>query len=267
MRWRWTRALLIPHVVRLALRAPRDVSTRWDRYWAEVENTGDDGDVLWDSSSSDEAQQYLDLLTDLADPELAIVDVGCGNGRFTRTLASRFPRAIGVDLSANAVALARQESGSTPGLGFRTLDMTAPGVGAQLAGELGNCNVFIRGVLHVLTEPARRALASNVTALAGSRGTVLIAETNYPGPLLGYLENLGAGPTGLPRPLARAISAGLPRPSRFGDAELDEVFPPAAWDKVLTNHLARIATVPMHRPGTTGTIPGHLAILRRRGAL
>lgn len=92
----WNRALLVPHLVRLGLRAPRDVSTRWDRYWAGVTATGDGGDVLWDSSSSDEAQRYLDLLGAHADPGLPVVDVGCGNGRFTRALAGRFPRAVGV---------------------------------------------------------------------------------------------------------------------------------------------------------------------------
>jgi len=259
---RWTRALLIPHVVRLSRHAPRDVSTRWDRYWADVRDTGDDGDVLWDSSSSDEAQRYLDLLSTHADPDLPIVDIGCGNGRFTRILAPRFPRAVGVDLSPHAVTRARQETVPTPGLDFRVTDMTTPGTGAQLAGELGECNVFVRGVLHVMPAPERRTLATNIHDLVGMRGTVLIAETNYPGPLLGYLENLGAGPTGLPHPLARAISAGLPRPSPFGDAELGESFPAETWDRVLTDHRVRIATVPLHRRATTDTIPGHLAILR-----
>jgi len=261
---RWTRALLLLHVIRLALRAPRDVSTRWDRYWAEVQQTGDDGDVLWDASSSHETQRYLDLLTDHADMTLPIVDLGCGNGRFTRQLASRFAHAIGVDLSPHAIARAVQETArpdASCNAEFRHADMTEPGAGARLAGELGECNVFVRGVLHVMPAPMRRALASNVQDLIGTRGTLLIAETNYPGPLLGYLENLGAGPRGLPRPLARAISAGLPRPAPCGDAEIDDAFPPDGWDRVFTDAHARIATIPMQRGGTTSTIAGHIAVL------
>lgn len=261
---RWSRALLIPHVIRLSVRAPRDVSARWDRYWAEIEATGDDGDVLWDSSSSDEAYRYLDLLSAHAEPGLPVVDVGCGNGRVTRVLAAGFPRATGLDLSEHAVTRARLEAAGTPNLDFRVADMTAPGAGRDLGAELGPCHVFVRGVLHVLDPPARRRLASNVGDLLGGRGTLLIAETNYAGPLLGYLESLGAGPTGLPRPLARAISAGLPRPSSFGHAELTDSFPPDRWDRVLIDDQARITTVPMRRAGSSDTIPALLAVLRLR---
>lgn len=257
------RALLVPHVVRLGVRAPRDVSSRWDRYWAAVETTGDGGDVLWDSSSSDEVQRYLDVLTAHADPDLPVVDIGCGNGRFTRALATRFTPVLGVDVAAPALVRARQEAGRGPRPDYRLADLTAPGVGLGLGLELGPCNVFIRGVLHVLDVPARRRVAANVGHLVGARGTALIAETNYPGPLLGYLESLGAGPRGLPGPLARAISAGLPRPSAFGDAELEDTFPRAQWHRVLADDSARISTVPL-RGERPQTVPGYLAVLRQR---
>ena len=259
----WRRLLLVPHVARLARRAPPDVGARWDRYWAEVSATGDGGDVLWDSSRPGEAERYVELLAARADPARPVVDVGCGNGRFTRALAARFPRAVGLDLSAHAVGRARAESGAT-GPEFRVADLTAPGAGRLLADELGPCTVFVRGVLHVLDPPARVRLAANAADLVGTGGVVLVAETNYPGPLLGYLESLGGGPRGLPRPLARAISAGIPRPSRFGDAELDASFPPQHWERLLVDGAARIATVPMGGPGAPDGVPGHVALLRYR---
>lgn len=260
----WRRLLLLPHVVRLSRRAPRDVEVRWDRYWADVGATGDRGDVVWDSSRPDEAQRYVDLLAARADPARPVVDVGCGNGRFTRALAARFPRVVGVDLSEHAVELARLESGGT-GPEFRVADLTAPGAGRRLAAELGPCTMFVRGVLHVLRPPARARLAANAADLVGQGGVVLLAETNYPGPLLGYLESLGGGPRGLPRPLARAVSAGIPRPSRFGAAELAASFPTQRWDHLLVDDGARIATVPMRGgPGAPDSVPGHLALLRRR---
>ena len=266
----WSRALLLPHVVRFGMRAPRGAtSTRWDRYWADVRATGDGGDVLWDSSRPDEARRYLDLLGAHADPRLPIVDLGCGNGRFTRALAARYPHALGVDLAPAAVARARQETTSHPGtegerLEFRAEDITTHGVGHRLNAELGDTNVFIRGVLHVLDAPARRQLATNVRALTGTNGTVLVAETNYQGPLLGYLESLGGSVRGLPHPLARAIAAGIPAPQPFGVAELDDCFSPGRWDRVLIDEDAGITAIPMHRTDTAETIPALVAVLRLR---
>ncbi|MFC4947532.1 class I SAM-dependent methyltransferase [Pseudonocardia sp. GCM10023141] len=260
---RLRRLLLVPQIVRLAAQAPRDGSTRWDGYWASVTSTGDGGDVLWDSSTSNEAEHYLDLLSTHADADLPIVDVGCGNGRFTRALATRFPGAIGLDLSRHAITRARHESASVPDLQFRTLDMTADRSGRALAAEFGPCNVFIRGVLHVLTPPARRRMAANLAELLGTvRATALVAETNYPGSLLGYLENLGARPTTFPTALGRAISAGIPRPAPFGDTELDDTFPTDRWNHLHTDNGVRISTVPSHRSETIGSIPGLVALLR-----
>lgn len=258
---RWRRALTLLRVVRLGLRAPQRVPASWDRYWSEVRATGDGGDVLWDTSDPAEAARYLALFAGHADPALPVVDVGCGNGRFTRALAPRFPRVLGVDLSPAAIARARRES--SPEIGFRTLDMTTPGAGTLLVAELGGpANVFVRGLLHVLDVAARRRLADNVAALTGPRGTVLLAETNRRGPLLRYLESLGAGPHGIPGPLARAIATGIPRPRPFGAAELRDCFPTARWLRLLEDTDATITTIPLRRPGVPDTVPGFVAVLR-----
>lgn len=263
---RWRRLLLVPHVIRLGWRAPRDGSASWDRYWAGVRSTGDGGDVLWDSSRGAEEPRYLDLLAAHADPARPVVDLGCGNGRFTRALAERFSRVIGVDLSPHAVARAADESTDHPSVDYRVADLTVEGTGERLAAELGPCHVFIRGVLHALDAPARRRLARNVAGLVGTAGTVLVVETNHPGSLLGYLESLGGGIRGLPHPLARAVTTGIPRPAPFGVRELDACFPAAQWDRVVLDDGARISTVPMARPEEPGSIPALLAVLRPRAA-
>jgi 2-polyprenyl-3-methyl-5-hydroxy-6-metoxy-1,4-benzoquinol methylase len=38
-----------------------------------------------------ERGEYLPYISGYLDPALPVVDVGCGNGRYTRWLASRFP--------------------------------------------------------------------------------------------------------------------------------------------------------------------------------
>ncbi|SDH03328.1 class I SAM-dependent methyltransferase [Pseudonocardia oroxyli] len=240
------RARLLLHVIRLSLRAPRDRSTRWERYWAETD------EVLWDAQDPAEAAHYTALLARHADPALPIVDLGCGSGLVTRALGDRV---VGVDIAPAAVA--RAGAGD-----FRVGDITDPALGRALHAELGDCTVFLRGVLHILDPAARRRVAETAAALVGRRGSVLIAETDFPGPLLGYLESLGAGPHGIPRPLARALETGIPRPRPFGDAELADAFPPTRWERVVVDHSATIAAVPMRAAGVREQIPGHLAVLR-----
>ena len=262
----WKRIFIAAHVLRLRRRIPRQVSTRWEEFWAGVRATGDGGDVLWDASSTAEADRYLELLDDHADPTLPVVDLGCGNGRFTRALAGRFPSAVGVDLSPTAVARAESESDGTPGVAFHVLDVTDPGAGPLLRDTLGgDANVFVRGVLHVLDVPARRRLAHGVGTLVGARGRVLISETNHRGNPLGYLERLGAGPRGLPAALARAIAAGIPAPSAFGAAELDACFPPGEWRRLLLDGDAAITTIPLSTPSAHDTIPAFVAVLAPAG--
>jgi len=80
--------------------------------------------------------------------------------------------------------------------------------------------------------------------LLGVRGTLLLAETDFPGSSLYYLEYLGATPTWLPKPLEKAIGAGIPRPSHSGSAELAECFPLNQWQPLLTQ-ATDIVTVSM----------------------
>ena len=258
----WRRVLLAPAVARLAVQAPRDRATRWDRYWAQVRTTGDDGDVLWDPAGEDEPARYRTLLDDYADPALPLVDLGCGNGRLSRALAAGRSHVVGVDLAPHAVALARAQSAATPGVSHEVLDALDTTAVTALHTRLGDANVLIRGVLHTMSRDDRRQVATAAGTLTGARGVVLLAETNYPGPLLGYLEALGARPSGLPGPLGRAISAGLPRPSRFGADELADCFPPARWERVFTDTDATINTVPTGPGQPRGTISAHVAVLR-----
>lgn len=266
-RWNGTvrRGLLIPRVAVLGARAPKDPVRAWQRYWAGVTTTGSAGEVLWDVDTDDEFVAYRELLTAHTDTSLPVVDLGCGNGRFTRWLATVFPLAVGVDVADAAVRRARLESApSIPGgrLEFRTVDVTSTAAVAPLAEEYGPVNVFVRGVLHVLDPPAQRRLAAGAHQLVGDTGRLLLAETAFRGSGLRYLESLGAGPRGIPGPLARAIG-GLPRPGAFGPAERAACFPAADWT-VVTQADSLIRAVPMRSAGVPELIPGYVAVLAGR---
>ena len=256
-------ALLVPRVAWLSHRALKQTNAGWDRYWSRVRTTGERGDVLWDSGGDREQLSYLEIMRGQVDETLTVIDIGCGNGRFTRWLADRFPCALGLDLSPAAIARAKLESLDVPNVDFRALDATTSAVGRDLLSELGECNVFVRGVFHVLGRAAQLSLAENLGPLVGVRGRLFLAETNFPGSQLAYLAHLGATPWRIPAPLERAI-ADLPKPGHFGHCELRGCFPEAEW-KIITAGETTIETVPMRGGTDPELIPGYYALLAHHG--
>jgi len=245
--------LMIPKLMRLSAGAPKDHHVAWDRYWSNVKTTGATGDVLWDAGSDHEMQGYVDRLRQHLDTGLPVVDVGCGNGSFTRRLAVLFPHAVGVDVSAHAVRRANAESAGTANVTFAVRDMTAPGAGSRLLEELempGGANVFIRGVLHVLDERRRYAL-------------VFLAETDFRGNAVEYVSHLGATRRSIPAPLEGAIR-GLPMPGHFGPKERNLAFPADRWE-LIEDGPTVIETVPLSDPTRADLIPGYFAVLKVRG--
>ena len=254
--------LLIPQLIWYGVRSPRDQGMAWDRFWASIQCTGQDGEVLWDAASADElngvrAHALMHMATDLP-----VVDVGCGNGRFSRLLAGSFPRVLGIDVSAHAVRRAEDESGDVDNVTFRVLDASAPGAGKQLFDELGEANVFMRGVLHILDAEQRERVAANLRALIGQRGVVYFAETNYAGDPLDQLVAQGATPTSMPEPIRKCLAAGLRPPRHFGDAQLAALFPPTYWE-TLDSGPTTMHGVPLTGKDKFESIPGFYAIVRR----
>ena len=255
----WDRMQLVPSVVRLASRAPKNPDTAWEGYWRGVRSTGRAGDVLWDSGSEFERTQYADELLAHFDPALPVVDIGCGNGTHTRWLAGHFPSVLGVDVSAGAVERARHESADIPNAEYAVLDAAAAGAGSLLLERLGPANVFVRGVFHVLKPNRQAALAANLRDVVGEQGTLFLAETNFRGNSLGYLAALGANRAGMPSQLQRALE-NLPRPGHFGAQERGRQFPADRWRLIIEDSV-EIEVVSMNPVGNSQRVPGYFAIL------
>ncbi len=264
---RWlSGALLLPRVAWMGSHAPRDHHQGFERYWSKVEHTGVGGDVLWDTAELDEMAVYLELARTYLDPDLPLVDAGCGNGGFTRRLAPLFPSTLGVDFAESAIARAQAEAGATPGLAFRAVDLTLPGAGSRIRSEMGrDANVFVRGVFHILKGGERSAMATNLLPIVGGRGRLLLAETNFPGTLLGYLRHLGASAQHIPPALERAI-VDLPTPGHFGVKERRATFGDRDWT-VVAEGATEIEAIPLHDQPDAEHIPGYFAILAPSAAV
>ncbi|MHA7263147.1 class I SAM-dependent methyltransferase [Arthrobacter sp. TMN-37] len=255
----WNRARLVPTIAWLAARAPRDPHRAWEGYWKDIQATGAGGQVLWDSTSEAERSQYAATIRTHLDTSLPVIDVGCGNGSFTRWLAGIFPEAHGVDVSPSAISRAEAEAEGLANVSFAVVDATDPG--AAISPYPGACNVFVRGVLHVLPPRPRAVMASNLRSSVRG-GRVFLTETNFPGSSLEYVERLGAVPGYIPAGLRRAI-AGLPRPGHFGATEREAAFPGGQW-LLLADGPAVIDAVPAETAEST-PIPAYFAVLQPQG--
>ena len=253
---------LLPDVIRLSSGVPKDRHVAWENYWHRIEHTGSDGDVLWDAGGIGEFTSYLPALSRTLNPALPVIDIGCGNGAFTRLLAAHFPQAVGVDVAASATSRAQTESTHLNNVVYRTADCTAPRTGELLVADLGDSNVFVRGVFHVLDSAARAALATTLKFLAGQQGRIFLVETNYRGDALGYISRLGAAPGRIPKPLELAIG-GLPKPGHFGPDERQSAFDGESWT-VLEDGPVTINAVAMRTKGEPEQIPGYYAALAPR---
>ena len=80
------------------------------------------------------------------------------------------PRVIGVDGSVAAVERARLETKDGE-VEFRVADASDPAFGQRMSAELGDVNVHVRGMLHVVDPKARPVVVANLAALLGRRGT------------------------------------------------------------------------------------------------
>jgi len=253
--------LLLPGLIRASVRSRRQGARGWEQFWSGVRRTGPGGDVLWDVAERTEMDWCLQRAGRHFDPALPVVDVGCGNGRFTRLLAGRFPVVVGVDVAASAVRLAEAESAGQPGVSYRVLDAADPAAMRGPAGEIGPANVFVRGVMHVTEIGKRAGIADGIAALAGEAGRVLLVETAFEGDPLDYLEYVGGGHGRIPALVRPLVGAGIPPPSRFARPELDRVFPAGSWPRLDTGAIEmRVIDQDGRRPFLP--IPGFFAVLR-----
>ncbi|MEU9733486.1 class I SAM-dependent methyltransferase [Streptomyces sp. NPDC048002] len=177
----------------------------WEGFWREAPE--EEGAVFWDAEPALTVGPQLALFEPLLiAPTLPLVDVGCGNGTQTRFLAGRFPHVVGADLSAAAIDHARRSDPA--GLaGYRVLDAGEKDEAQTLHAELGDANVYMRGVLHQAEPEARQALVDGIATLVGTRGRaflVELAEAAKP-----ILMGLAQSPSGPPQKLAPVFRHGI----------------------------------------------------------
>jgi len=82
-----------------------DIMRLWERRWTEAEQSA--GAILQDRFTVEAYRRLSALVTR---PHAAVLEAGCGTGRFSALLGRQFPRArvVGIDVSPTAIATARK---------------------------------------------------------------------------------------------------------------------------------------------------------------
>ncbi|GGZ67122.1 class I SAM-dependent methyltransferase [Streptomyces echinoruber] len=231
----------------------------WEGFWREAPK--EEGAVFWDADPALAVGLHLPLFEPyLTDRHLPLVDLGCGNGTQTRFLAGRFPHVVGVDLAAAAVEHARRADPAGRAT-YRTLDAAEESEVRALHAELGDANVYMRGVLHQCQPADRRPLADAIATLVGERGRAFLVELSAAARPV--LHGLAAGPAGPPPKLAPVFRHGI-APGEVADGAVPEYLR-AAGLTVLASGELPLATTESGPEGTRIELPSRWLVAGRAG--
>ncbi|WP_381557066.1 class I SAM-dependent methyltransferase [Streptomyces eurythermus] len=228
----------------------------WESFWSETSDAR--GEAIWDCDPALSAAPHSELLLPHADPGRTIVDLGCGNGTQTRYLATRFARAVGVDLSHAAVEHARRAAGDVP-VEFQQLDLTDTDAVRALHRRLGDSHVYMRAVIHQSEPAARPAVAAAVAEIIGTEGRAFVVELTSGS--RDVLSRAAAGPAGPPPKLRRVFQHGL-KPADAPDDEIPRLFTEAGLT-VLADGKTALPQTEYLPDGTRIDLPARWFVLAR----
>ena len=230
--------------------------TSWERFWSTLSGTS--GEIFWDAAPIHAAQQDLVLFQDYVDPQLPLIDLGCGNGTQTRFLADHFARVIGTEISPAAVAIA-QTRNSAPNISYRILDVLCPDEAQVLHEEIGDANIYMRTVLHQLSPTDHATAIQSIERLLGRRGILYLIELSSAAePYFTQLIKQYGPPPGLARVFQHEITPGM-----VNENDLAVLFPPDRFT-LLSTGKSEIHTVHTLPTGEVVKVPAFYAILRQR---
>lgn len=229
--------------------------TSWEGFWGSL--SGAPGEVFWDADPTHAAEQDFALFRDYADPQLPLIDLGCGNGTQTSFLANHFARVIGTEIAPAAVEIARTKN-AAPNASYRVLDVLSPYDAGVLHEEIGDANIYMRAVLHQLSPSDHATAIQSIERLLGARGVLYLVELSSEAePFFARLIKQYGPPPGLARVFQHQITPGM-----LDENDLESLFPSDRFTLLGTgsSHIRTVHTLPT---GAVVKVPAFYAILRK----
>ena len=226
----------------------------WDSYWRGIELGGPQVRVLWETDPERSAWEDMQRFSPHFNPELPLLDLGCGSGRQTRFLARHFQKVIGVDVSPTVVARAQQAAAQLDNIDFRVLNALIVEKARTIHREFGDMNVYMRGVFHVIYESDRPAFVSCLETLLGRLGTLYQIELTTAA--LTYVRSI---PHDGSFKFPRAV-----QPIGFDNAsDRARYYPDERWALIDEGDNVPLHTITLET-GEEGEVPSNYLILRRK---
>jgi SAM-dependent methyltransferase len=225
----------------------------WEQYWQGIQQTGEGSQVFWDSEAEDAALEDLARFRPYMLTELPLLDLGCGNGRQTRFLAKHFARVIGADISPSVVARARAETTDEKNVEYCVFDAVEPATAQCLHDELGDVNIYVRGVLHMIKRRERPLFVKSLEILLGERGTLV--EIELPLEAFAYWRTLPEDFRAIVPQITRRVGFSLEDRARF--------FRDERWIVLDQGRDVTIRTIQLS-DGREAHIPANYFIIRRK---
>ena len=145
----------------------------WDKYYKSVEGKLDE--VPWEVDAAFAAKREFKLFEGKLPNDLPIADLGCGTGSQTLFLAQHFPKAIGLDVSAEVIKTAKTLH-SSPKIDYHTFDVLNLAAAEDLQRQYGDMNIYMRGTLQQILPEHRPSFAPGIKALLGTKGKMFMIE-------------------------------------------------------------------------------------------
>jgi SAM-dependent methyltransferase len=230
--------------------------TSWERFWST--STGAPGEIFWDANPAHAVQQDLVLFQDYTDPQLPIIDLGCGNGTQTRFLADHFATVVGTEISPAAVNIARTNNAAA-NISYHVLDVLCPDAADALHEEIGDANLYVRAVLHQLSPADQATAVESIERLLGMNGILYLIELSSGAePYFAQLITQYGMPPGLARVFHHEITPGM-----LNEKGLEVLFPPDRFTLHDTgqSYLNTVHTLPT---GEVVKVPAFYAIFQHR---
>ncbi|MCB8978386.1 MAG: class I SAM-dependent methyltransferase [Ardenticatenaceae bacterium] len=226
----------------------------WDSYWRHIVDNNLQGRVLWESEPERFAGEEIERFRPFINQDLPLLDLGCGSGKQTSFMAQHFNRVIGVDVSPAVVDHARQSNDDNGRVDWRVFNALNADEAVALHDEIGDMNIYVRGVFHVIDKKDREQFVSTIETLLGTEGTLYLIELTVEA--LTYVRSINRdGSIRFPK---------VVQPTGFNNAsDQESYFPSERWELLASGEDVSLPTIPLE-DGKVGAVPANYLVLRRK---